>query len=211
MTYVPEKRLLVYEKGPPRICSPRSELFSVVLFLSATATFPIWASAVKTGGISSPPGVWQLYLGHLLSCDHQTCQVCSLQGSRYLQQVWGSHVLSHVTYFLLNFSSSVTPPPGILRPGLRTFQYLPLGLTPLHGKFDLYCSKLGERQARKRNFGTAHAYCANKPQDAFLSSKIQYSLPVTPSLKSVSFFHIGFFLSAIRRQRALLLFSKSTN
>ena len=112
----PRKGYVSVRKRSPRICSPRSELFSAALFSSATATFPIWASAVKTGGILSPPvfhvfhdaPVWQLYLGHLLSWDHQTCQVCSLQGSRYLQQVWESHILSHETYFLLNFSSSFT-------------------------------------------------------------------------------------------------------
>ena len=153
VTYVPEKRLLVYEKGPPPICSPRSELFSVVLFLSATATFPIWASAVKTGGISSPPG-----FPCLPRC------FCLTTVSRSSFKLWPPNLpgLFFTRLSILAASLRVTrlkscdlfplellifcylsPPPGIPRPGLRTFQYLPLGLTPLHGKFDLYCSKLG--------------------------------------------------------------------
>lgn len=48
-------------------------------------------------------------------------------------------------------------------------------------------------QAQKRNFGIANAYGTNKPQDVFRSSNIHYPLPVTPSLKTLSFFLIGFF------------------
>ena len=52
----PRKSYVSLRKRSPRIFSPPSEVFSPVLFSSATATFPIWASAVKTGGISSPLG-----------------------------------------------------------------------------------------------------------------------------------------------------------
>ena len=52
----PRKSYVSLRKRSPRICFPRSESFSAVLFSTATANFPIWASAVKTGRISSPPG-----------------------------------------------------------------------------------------------------------------------------------------------------------